>query len=150
MQTELLESLFNATLCTRSGGTLGGLVQCFLKELCIWIMWMATTDKRLVLLCFYKQRELSNLVYVKRAGKVWELSPKIIYLRGKRERTKCSEEHIFSLSHCFCLTLWARVHLHKREQTLLVVTLAWRHLERSRYVILTAGHILNNDNGHLL
>lgn len=113
MQTELLESLFNATLCTRSGGTLGGLVQCFLKELCIWIMWMATTDKRLVLLCFYKQRELSNLVYVKRAGKVWELSPKIIYLRGKRERTKCSEEHIFSLSHCFCLTLWARVHLHK-------------------------------------
>lgn len=151
MQTELLESLFNAALCTGCWGTWGGWV--FNKELSIWIMWMVTTDsKGLVLPCFYKPRELSNLVYVERAGKVWKLSPKIIYWRGKRERTKCSEEHIFSLS--LTLVFWCCGSLftctRTGEQGLLVVTLAWRHLERSRYVILTAGHILNNDNGHLL
>lgn len=152
MQTELLESLFNTTRRTRSWGTFGGVVQCFFKELCIWVMWMVTTDKRLVLPCFYKHRELSNLVYVKRAGKAWKLSPKTIYLRGKRERTKCSEEHFFSLFLTVFVWCYGSMFTCTRtgEQRLLVVTLAWRHLERSQYVILTAGHILNNDNGHLL
>lgn len=152
MQTELLVSPFNETLRIRSWGTIGGVVQCFFKELCIWIIRMVTTDKRLVLPCFYKHRELRNLVYVKRAGAVWKLSPKIIYLRGKRDRTVFRRAHFLSLSLTVFVWCYGSMFTCTRtgEHRLLVVTLAWRHLERSRYVILTAGHILNNDNGHLL
>lgn len=102
----------------------------------------------------YASHPNDNAVLSTGHGEGSKLSLKTTFCGGKRERTKmCSRAQILFLSRAvFFIWFYESVFTCARtgEQRLLVGTLAWRHLERSRDVILTAGHILNNDNRHLL
>lgn len=56
------------------------------------------------------------------------------------------------LSFCLSLLMVALCspELGQEVHRLLVLTLAWSYIERSRDKIITAGDILINDSGHLL